>query len=391
MPEAKKAELAALSCAILAKAGRLRGQVHSSLVRAEISRLVREMNCYYSNLIEGHKTRPREIEQAMQKKFSDDPKQKDNQELSVAHIQTETAMMERLQAQPDLDVYSPEFISWIHRDFYERLPPHLRKARTRSGKEYTILPGQWRDFMVDVGRHTPPDFKSLPLMLGRLYAFYGGASLLETERLVAIAAAHHRLGWIHPFGDGNGRVMRLHSHALLRTHHFDGDGLWTLSRGLARNKYEYYRWLECADQPRQGDLDGRGNLTDKGLADFCIFFLKIILDQISFMGGLLELPTLRERVKKTFQLDMLHLGKDAEPLMRIVSVLVDRGEIHRTEVQEITGLGATSSARLIKRGLHENLFTTPSPKGVLQVHFGHPLQESLFPRLFLDLPVEDGD
>ena len=389
MPEAKKAELAELSCAILSKAGQLRGQVHSSLVRTEISRLVREMNCYYSNLIEGHKTRPREIEQAMQNKFSDDQIQKDNQELSVAHIQTETAMVERLQTETDLDVYSPEFIAWIHQDFYRRLPSHLQKARTHSGKEYKILPGQWRDFMVGVGSHTPPDFKNLPAFLRRFRTFYGGTSVLETERLVAIAAAHHRLGWIHPFGDGNGRVMRLHSHALLRTHHLDGCGFWTLSRGLARNKNEYYRMLQTADQPRRGDLDGRGNLTDKGLADFCIFFLKIILDQISFMGGLLELPTLRERIKKTFQLELLHLGRDAEPLMKIVTALVDHGELHRKEVQEITGMGATSAARLIKIGLHEGLFSTPSPKGVLQVHFGPPLQENVFPRLFLDLPVEE--
>jgi len=107
------------------------------------------------------------------------------------------------------------------------------------------------------------------------------------------------------------------------------------------------------------------------------------------MGGLLELPTLRERIKKTFQLELLHLGRDAEPLMKIVTALVDHGELHRKEVQEITGMGATSAARLIKKGLHEGLFSTPSPKGVLQVHFGPPLQENVFPRLFLDLPVEE--
>ena len=390
LPEAKKAELAELSCTILTKAGQLRGQIHSPRVRSEVSRLVREMNCYYSNLIEGHKTRPREIEQAIQKNFSDDPKQKENQELSVAHILTETAMVERLKAEPDLDVVSPEFIAWIHQDFYERLPTHLHMAKTLSGKSYRIFPGQWRDFMVDVGHHTPPDFKSLPSFLGRFHSFYGGTSFLETERLVAIAAAHHRLGWIHPFGDGNGRVMRLHSHALLRAHHLDGDGLWTLSRGLARNKREYYRLLETADQPRRRDLDGRGNLTDKGLADFCIFFLHTILDQVSFMGGLLELPTLRERVKKTFQLELLHLERDAEPLMKIVSALLDHGELQRKQAQEITGMGATSTARIIKRGLNEKLFTTPSPKGVLHIHLGSSLQESLFPKLFLDLPVEGG-
>jgi Fic family protein len=90
-----------------------------------------------------------------------------------------------------------------------------------------------------------------------------------------IAAAHHRLAWIHPFGDGNGRVVRLHSHALLIRHGLAGHGLWTLSRGLARQRQRYYAALEAADRGRRNDLDGRGNLSDAALADFCVFFLDL--------------------------------------------------------------------------------------------------------------------
>jgi hypothetical protein len=68
--------------------------------------------------------------------------------------------------------------------------------------------------------------------------------------------------------------------------------------------------------------------------------------------------------------------------------LIDRGEIPRGEVQEITGKGATTCARIVKRGLEEKLFTTLSPKGALRVHFGLTLQEGLFPKLYQDLPVE---
>ena len=53
--------------------------------------------------------------------------------------------------------------------------------------------------------------------------------------------------------------------------HVDGYGLWTISRGLARHRKKYFLNLEVADEPRQGDLDGRGNLSEKGLLEFSIF------------------------------------------------------------------------------------------------------------------------
>ncbi|MGI4742086.1 MAG: Fic family protein [Janthinobacterium lividum] len=50
-------------------------------------------------------------------------------------------------------------------------------------------------------------------------------------RIVAIGAAHHRLAWLHPFLDGNGRVMRLFSDAAFLAEGLDAGGLWSMSRG----------------------------------------------------------------------------------------------------------------------------------------------------------------
>ena len=73
--------------------------------------------------------------------------------------------------------------------------------------------------------------------------------------------------------------------------------------------------------------------------------------------------------------------------MRIVRALVDEGEIPRARVQMITGKGATVSAEIIKRGLEEGVFESPSPKGPLRPAFPAAVQEFYFPQLFLDLPV----
>ena len=387
LPGGRSARLSELTCEILKASGRLTGQVHSPRMLQRVADLVREMNCYYTNLIEGHKTLPRDIEQAMKHDFAHDETQRNNQQLSLAHVAVEKLMEERLASGP-VDVYAPDFVCWLHREFYSRLPEPLRWAKIQGGEAYRIEPGRLRDFMVGVGRHTPPHFEALPRFMDRFHAFYGDANILETDRLVAVAAAHHRLAWIHPFGDCNGRVVRLHSHALLIRHGLVGHGLWTLSRGLARHRQRYYASLEAADRGRQGDLDGRGNLSDAALAGFCVFFLETMLDQIQFMSGLLDLPSLRTRVERYFQFEALHLRHYREELMRVVRTLVDEGEIPRARVREITGKGATVAAEIIKRGLDEGLIETPSPKGPLRPAFPAKVHEFYFPQLFLDLPVE---
>lgn len=64
--------------------------------------------------------------------------------------------------------------------------------------------------------------------------------------------------------------------------------------------------MQTADLGRRNDLDGRGNLSDAGLAAFGQFFLETVLDQIQFMSGLLGRPALRTRVERYFQFETVH-------------------------------------------------------------------------------------
>ena len=379
MPQAERGRLAELSFEILQESGRLAGLVRSRWVFQEVASVVRGMNCYYSNLIEGHRTSTRDIERAMAKDFSGDLTERANQLLAFAHMEVERELVE-LWEQGGVDVYSVEFICEIHRRFYERLPEEFRMARTATGVAYQIVPGTLRNFMVDVGRHTPPHFEALGSFLGRFRDFYSSPAIPKTECLVAVAAAHHRLAWIHPFGDGNGRVARLHSQALLAHYGVAGLGLWTLSRGLARRRGDYYRFLEMADRGRVNDYDGRGNLSDAGLGAFCVFFLETMLDQVRFMGSVLDISQLRARVKRYFQ--FLEGESYREAFAGIMRVLVDEGEIPRSRVREITGKGATVVAEIVKRGLEVGYFCSPSPKGLLRVAFPEQMREALFPKLY---------
>lgn len=385
LPETGDPALASLSQRIFVEAGALRGALPSAITRRGVALLVREMNSYYSNLIEGHKTLPRDIERALQGDFLADERGRLNQHLSRAHILVQAEMEERLAHDPELDIHSHDFLCWLHRAFYDRLPAEAREGLTESGKRYRVEIGAPRSFNVSVGAHTPPDYPVLESFLSRFQTVYSAPGILATDRLAVLAAAHHRLAWIHPFGDGNGRVSRLHSQAALIRTGVDGDGLWTLSRGLARFRSDYYTKLAEADRPRRHDYDGRGPLTASGLNAFCVFLLETILDQIRFMSGLLELHGLLDRIA-----DYVHresgITRHRERLVRLLSAAVVEGSLPRGRVADIVGLRASAARQVIALGLQEGLLGTDSPKGPLRIAFPSKVINAYFPRLFLDLP-----
>lgn len=386
LPELEMDRLAELSRSVFIEAGALGATVTAEPTRRELARLVREMNSYYSNLIEGHKTLPRDIERALNNQLSADERKRHNQCLAAAHVRVETAMEERLRQEPDLNIHSADFLRWLHRMFYRELPEALQWSHTVSGKSYRLEPGELRAFDVSIAGHTPPEHGRVPAYLDRFAEFYGRPGILPTQALVAAAAAHHRLTWIHPFGDGNGRVARLYSHACLIREKVDGLGLWTLSRGLARFRDRYYERLAAADAPRRNDVDGRGNLTGRGLADFCVYFLDVMQDQIRFMTGLLELPVLLERVERAIELESPQITRHKTQLVRLLKAAIREGPIERGKVSEIVGLRSSAARQVTRLALDEGLVQSVTPKGALTIAFPAKVLDAYFPRLFLDLP-----
>jgi Fic family protein len=232
LPGEGAGQLSNLALALIRGAERLRGALHPT-TRKVVAELVRSMNSYYSNLIEGHRTKPRDIDAALHKDFSNDPSRRCLQMQHLAHMEVQAEMESRLQIMAAADICSTEFLCWLHEGFYRRLPPELCKVEDEKGKPYEIQPGQLRQAEVSVGRHMAPSSKKLEEFLKRFAGFYSPLVTTEPASLVAAAAAHHRLAWIHPFLDGNGRVVRLFTHAWLAKAGVDSDGLWTISRGLA--------------------------------------------------------------------------------------------------------------------------------------------------------------
>lgn len=234
--------------------------------------------CHYSNLIEGHDTHPINIERALAALYSPDTHSRNLQLEARAHIALQNWIDGGGLGAPATTAAS---MKEIHRRFCEELPPDLLEANDRvSGHRLKVVPGELRREDVAVGRHIPISAPAVPRFLARYEEVY--AKLSKTETVIATAAAHHRLLWIHPFLDANGRVARLVSHAtLLQT--LDTGALWSVARGLARRVDDYKAHLAACDLPRRNDLAGRGPLSEEALVEFTKFFLEVCIDQVDFV------------------------------------------------------------------------------------------------------------
>jgi len=207
---------------LIAKASALNTQVQPQLA-ASIGDLVRSMNCYYSNLIEGHDTHPKDIDRALANDFSTEPKKRALQKEAKAHIEVQR-MIDKGEA-PAI-VVSSDYLQWIHREFCQQLPPELLWVEDpQTGKQVKVIPGALRTGEVCVGSHIPPNAERIPDFLRRFEEAYAPKRLSKIKQAIAVAASHHRLLWIHPFYDGNGRVARLFSHAFLKQIGI-GSSLW---------------------------------------------------------------------------------------------------------------------------------------------------------------------
>lgn len=360
----------------------------STPVPRALRQLLRGMNSYYTNRIEGQHTRPVEIEQALRRDFSCHAGLAARQRLALAHMAAEEAVEARYAHPEDAKhLYSADAVADLHRELFSHLP--AQDLQTEQGEP--IMPGAWRQREVSVGRHVAPTFQALPRFLAHWARVYGHTRRGEAA-LLAVAAAHQRLGWIHPFVDGNGRVMRLHTHAVLHALGYTG-GLWSPLRGFARSTDRYYSLLAAADELRRGDLDGRGNLSQRALLDWMDYVLSVCQDQINFMTRQLKLGDMKQRIAAclAFEQDAQRSGVRREALLPLHHLFLSDDALERGQFKTLLGLGERTAGTVLRALLDRGLLVSASPQG--PVRFGMP-QHALrfyFPALWPEAEADMGE
>ena len=200
------------------------------------------------------------------------------------------------------------------------------------------------------------------------------------QRLVAVAAAHHRLLWIHPFLDGNGRVARLMSYAML-LETLDTGGIWSIARGLARNESTYKGLLMACDAPRRNDLDGRGHLSEEALAKFTKFFLTTCIDQVDFMEGLVSPDRLRDRILIWTE-EEIRADKLPPKSGTVLEAILYRGELPRGEVALLLGTSERQARRVTAALIENEVLVSESSRAPLRLTFPAKLASRWMPGLF---------
>jgi len=371
LPQSRLDELRERTRVVVELAYRLSGAAHPTTI-SSLRELVRAMNSYYSNRIEGQSTHPLNIERALHQDFSEKPDVAQLQRLALAHIEAEKELEQRVLAGET--ILSTEFLVKAHAALYGRLAQEDRT--TAEGR--VVVPGELRREQVAIGRHEPPLWSAMPEFLARLDQAYARTPSLD-DSLVHVASAHHRIAWVHPFLDGNGRAVRLQTHCALFPF---SAGLWSMNRGLARNRERYYDLLEAADNHRQGDLDGRGNLSEMALWNWCEWFVSVAEDQVNFMTRMLSLEEMKARITALVSFrTQFDKGIRVEAVVPLYHLFL-AGTTPRGEFMQMTGLGERTASSLLSRLIETRLVKSASRLAPVQMAFPLDALQFLFPDLY---------
>ncbi len=387
-------ELKDMAQEVTARSAALEGRVAPETAAA-LGHHLRLINSYYSNLIEGHKTTIPDIESALRHHFHEDPEKQYAQELCAAHVESEKTAMEAVLSEKAPNICDFSFLSELHAAFYGSLPENHRFTHSGGGfTDIPVHPGRMRDVNVSVdGRFVHgPDPSQLPALMARFAEVYAPEKHHGNERLIAMAASHHRLTWLHPFRDGNGRVARLFSGLYLARAGINRANLWSLSRGLSRRKDRYMFELWVTDSPEEMPSDASaeahsgqaaGRFSGDLLAAFCEFFLSVCLDQIRFMENLLRLDQIESRID--WYVDM-RSNDPARPLRpeaaRLLRAVFMRGSVSRGRAGEIMNMSQRNARRIVGSLVREGLLVSGSHRQPLSVGLPMHVLPYYFPDLY---------
>ena len=177
---------------------------------------------------------------------------------------------------------------------HEPISEHLIRslhAVTVEGleREGDRTPGAYRNGAVKIAQaeHQPPDAIQVPAYMQELVDFVNRADAPKYD-LMKVALAHHRFAWIHPFGNGNGRLVRLLTYALLVKYGFRVSAMGRLLNPAAvfcSDRNHYYSMLAEADKG-----------TDTALEAWCTYVLTGVRDELRKVDQLADYRHLQSRV-----------------------------------------------------------------------------------------------
>lgn len=156
-------------------------------------------------------------------------------------------------------------------------------------REGDATPGAYRVGQVQIAQseHLPPDGVQVGGYMQELVAFINRVDAPKYD-LIKVALAHHRFGWIHPFGNGNGRVVRLLTYALMIKYGFNvkaGGRVLNPTAVFCSDRDRYYAMLACADGGTPAQLE-----------QWCLYVLEGVLTELKKVDQLTQYDYLKSKI-----------------------------------------------------------------------------------------------
>ena len=196
----------------------------------------------------------------------------------------------------------------------------------RLVREGDATPGAYRAGEVRIAQaaHLPPQGVQVAGYMQELVAFINRPDADKYD-LMKVALAHHRFGWIHPFGNGNGRVVRLLTYALLIKYGFNvkaGGRVLNPTAVFCSDRDRYYAMLALADKG-----------TPDALEKWCIYVLQGISNELYKVDQITQYDYLSEKVLRPAVGFARQRGLISEQEEKILQLAVQGGVVKAADLQ----------------------------------------------------------
>jgi Fic family protein len=182
--------------------------------------------------------------------------------------------------------------------FIRQLHSYIVKGLVREGSKN---PGAYRTINVQIAKsqHIPPDYTEVNTHMEQLVTFINNNDAPQYD-LIKIAVVHHAFAWIHPFDNGNGRVVRALTYALMLKYGFRIDKVGRVMNPVAvfcANRNKYYDMLQKAD-----------DLSNDGLITWCTYVLEAVKSEYNKTLKLTDYTFVFEQLMKPAVKELNTLG-----------------------------------------------------------------------------------
>ena len=258
----------------------------------------------------------------------DDIKQIQNGEIAMQYIEENIDNIE----------INKRFLRELHVLTVDGLDPNKEGARN---------PGLFRSDNVKITKsnHIPPDYTQVDAMMDELITFVNEDCPPKYD-LLKVAIAHHRFVWIHPFENGNGRVVRLFTYAMLlkKNIFFSKERIVNPTAVFCSDRQKYYDYLSMADEG-----------TDEGLIAWAEYMLAGLRIEIEKIDKLLDYDYLLNTILMPTINDASERGYINETEYKVLKVAVQKQIFQASDVADVLGKNGPEVSRIIRSLKDKNM------------------------------------